>query len=188
MTKSEVVAIRQRRSFLSDQLESVQDRREDLVRELRKSPEGVARTGLEARIELLDKRILQLEQDIDIAGKAIANSPLALQSSEAEQERALPPGALSSSQITGISIVGMLAVGMPLAIAAARVMLRRASVPKPSPQVLESAARLERMEQAIDAVAVEVERISEGQRFVTQLMAGKQAEPPLLVERTLEAR
>lgn len=188
MTKSEVVAIRQRRSFLSDQLESVQDRREDLVRELRRSPEGVARSGLEERIQLLDKRILQLEQDIDIAGKAIANSPLALQSSEAEQERALPPGALSSDQITGISIVGMLAVGMPLAIAAARVMLRRASVPKPSSQVLESAARLERMEQAIDAVAVEVERISEGQRFVTQLMAGKQAEQPLLVERKLDAR
>jgi hypothetical protein len=31
--------------------------------------------------------------------------------------------------------------------------------------------RLERMEQAIDTVAIEVERISEGQRFVTRIMA-----------------
>ena len=31
--------------------------------------------------------------------------------------------------------------------------------------------RLERMEQGIDAIAVEVERISEGQRFTTKLMS-----------------
>ncbi|MGQ0650418.1 MAG: hypothetical protein ACT4P7_23000 [Gemmatimonadaceae bacterium] len=34
----------------------------------------------------------------------------------------------------------------------------------------ESAARLERMEQAIDAMAVEIERISETQRFTTRLL------------------
>ena len=33
------------------------------------------------------------------------------------------------------------------------------------------ALRLERIEQAIDAIAVEVERISEGQRFTTKLLA-----------------
>ena len=32
-------------------------------------------------------------------------------------------------------------------------------------------ARLERIEQAVDAMAVEVERISEGQRFTTRLLA-----------------
>jgi orotate phosphoribosyltransferase-like protein len=187
MTKAEVDAIRQRRSFLSDQLGSVQGRRDALVRDLRKSPDGVARQGIEERIRLLDQRTLQLEQDIDIASKAIANSPLAIASSLAEREKALPPGTLSSGQITAISIVGTLSIGMPLALAAARVMLKRASVPKPTPQILESAARLERMEQAIDAVAVEVERISEGQRFVTQLMAGKPAEQPLLVPRQADA-
>lgn len=35
----------------------------------------------------------------------------------------------------------------------------------------ETAMRLERIEQAIEAMAVEVERISEGQRFVTRLLA-----------------
>jgi hypothetical protein len=35
----------------------------------------------------------------------------------------------------------------------------------------EIVARLERMEQAIDSVAVEVERISEGQRFTTKLLS-----------------
>ena len=35
----------------------------------------------------------------------------------------------------------------------------------------EMSARLERMEQSIDAIAVEIERISEGQRFTTKLLA-----------------
>ncbi len=34
-------------------------------------------------------------------------------------------------------------------------------------------ARLERMEQAIDAIAVEVERVSEAQRFTTRLLSEK---------------
>ena len=33
--------------------------------------------------------------------------------------------------------------------------------------------RLERMEQAIDAIAVEVERIAEGQRFTSKLLASR---------------
>jgi hypothetical protein len=35
----------------------------------------------------------------------------------------------------------------------------------------ELASRMARIEQAVDSIAVEVERISEGQRFVTKLLA-----------------
>ncbi len=41
----------------------------------------------------------------------------------------------------------------------------------------ETMKRLERMEQAIEAVAVEVERISEGQRFVTRVLGEREREP-----------
>jgi hypothetical protein len=41
--------------------------------------------------------------------------------------------------------------------------------------------RLERMEQAIDAIAVEVERIAEGQRFTTRLLSERTGEPSQLV-------
>jgi hypothetical protein len=37
--------------------------------------------------------------------------------------------------------------------------------------------RLARMEQAIDAMAVETERISEGQRFTTKLLSERAREP-----------
>ena len=43
--------------------------------------------------------------------------------------------------------------------------------------------RMERLENAIDAIAVEMERIGEGQRFVTKLMA----EPGRGLERPLDA-
>jgi hypothetical protein len=36
--------------------------------------------------------------------------------------------------------------------------------------------RMERIEQAIDAVAVEVERVSEGQRFTTRLLSERASE------------
>jgi hypothetical protein len=42
-------------------------------------------------------------------------------------------------------------------------------------------ARLERIEQAVDAIALEVERISEGQRFTTRLLSEQlhsSAKPP----------
>lgn len=44
----------------------------------------------------------------------------------------------------------------------------------------DTSMRLERIEQAIEAMAVEVERISEGQRFVTKLLAerAKETLPP----------
>jgi hypothetical protein len=37
-------------------------------------------------------------------------------------------------------------------------------------------ARLERLEQAVDAIAVEMERVGEGQRFVTKLLAERKTD------------
>jgi hypothetical protein len=74
--------------------------------------------------------------------------------------------------ITLFIMIGVTSIGVPLARAFARRMDRDAS-PKLSPEVL---ARLERMEQAIDSIAVEVERISEGQRFTTKLLAERSAD------------
>ena len=61
-----------------------------------------------------------------------------------------------------------ISVGVPIAKALARRMDQRAGQPRIPSEVM---ARLERMEQAIDSVAVEVERISEGQRFTTKLLS-----------------
>ena len=54
------------------------------------------------------------------------------------------------------------------------MLWRRGSLPRHVPQSPENAQRLERMEQAIDSIAIEIERVSEGQRFVTRLMSDRQ--------------
>jgi hypothetical protein len=63
----------------------------------------------------------------------------------------------------------LFAMCLPVSFAWARRVAR--GTPRPAPIDREQRDRLERIEQAIDAVAIEVERISEGQRFVTKIMA-----------------
>ena len=75
-------------------------------------------------------------------------------------------------------MMGVTAIGWPIARALARKLDREALQPK---LPLELSGRLERMELAIDSIAVEVERISEGQRFTTKLLSERQqALPPKL--------
>ncbi len=66
------------------------------------------------------------------------------------------------------AMVAVICVGLPLARAHAKRMERGVD-PKILPNDLVD--RLTRMEQAIDSVALEVERISEGQRFTTKLLS-----------------
>ena len=78
------------------------------------------------------------------------------------------------------AMVATIAVATPLVRAFARRMERQGSAAKLSPEVT---SRLERIEQAVDAIAIEVERISEGQRFTTKLLterasaSSREAEP-----------
>ena len=64
-----------------------------------------------------------------------------------------------------------LSFGIPMMRARIRQMDRGLSNPSSDPQISE---RLQHIEQAIDAIAVEVERIAEGQRFVTRVMAERE--------------
>ncbi len=179
LSAADVEALKAKRSELSRQLSSVQGRRDDAARELMRTS-GPSAKGLEQRLAVIDERIVQLERDIASNGRELARAPGELVNEEATAQRY---GPFSSNQLTAISIVSIVMVWTPLAWAAARMMMKRANQPKPSPQLLEGAARLERIEQAVDAMSIEIERISEGQRFVTQLMSNR-APVPALVERT----
>jgi hypothetical protein len=66
----------------------------------------------------------------------------------------------------GTAIV--LAIGVPIARAFSRRMDADSRGPRIPAEVVD---RLERMEQTLEAVAIEVERITEGQRFTTKLLS-----------------
>jgi Arc/MetJ-type ribon-helix-helix transcriptional regulator len=84
----------------------------------------------------------------------------------------IPQGAVDIS-IAFFVMIAVTFIGTPLARAFARRMDRK---PVPAPAAGgEVVARLDRIEQAVDAIALEVERVSEGQRYVTKLMAEPRA-------------
>ena len=67
----------------------------------------------------------------------------------------------------------IISIGVPLVRGLIRRWDRAGNQP---PQSADTSARLERIEQAIEAMSIEVERIAEGQRFVTRLMTDKTPE------------
>jgi hypothetical protein len=69
----------------------------------------------------------------------------------------------------------VVAIGYPIARALARRIEGEGTRPAVPSDV---SARLERIEQSIDSIAVEVERISEGQRFTTKLLSDKAGPVP----------
>jgi hypothetical protein len=69
----------------------------------------------------------------------------------------------------------VIAIGLPIARAIARRTDRRgAGLPATD---ADTRARLERIEQAVDAIAIEVERVSEGQRYTTKMLGDLRALP-----------
>lgn len=177
-------ALLQRRSELGDQLASAQSRRGDLARELRSS-DRVSAPGIEARLKVLDDRIIRLEQEIDQTGQAIANtSPEVLAAVRAEPQAmaiAPPAGPRFVDRFADdiIPMAGMFSVFflLPLAIAFARLIWKRASVQPVARTAIGDAQvlqRFEQLQQSVDAIAVEVERISEGQRYTAKLLGDKE--------------
>ena len=170
---ADVAVLRDRANELVGQRSAVNSERASLSGRLRTAKTGPDATGLETHIAQLDARLLTIESDIGDIGRAISAAPYGLQQTTTSTGVPRPFGQPTSGQVTAISIVGIIFVLMPLSIAFARIMLRRATRP-PAPQIPKDVAdRLERMEQGIDAAAVELERIGEGQRFVTQLMSDR---------------
>ena len=88
----------------------------------------------------------------------------------------LPPHAFDNAipqQAVDISIgffltIAIIIIGLPLARAFARRMDRRGGTAQVSNEV---SSQLAHLNQAVDAIALEVERISEGQRFTTRLLS-----------------
>ena len=87
--------------------------------------------------------------------------------------------ALVSDMVFSLLIVasGLFAastIGFAIAWVRARERAARAEQ-RAGPAPSAGDARVERLEHAVDAIADEVERVSEGQRFVSQLLEGRVA-------------
>lgn len=176
-TTADIDALKARREELSNQLQSVDSRRSKLISQLKQTGDATATQGLEARLALLDARQLQLETDIQQTGQQLTSPAAGVIASTAA-----PPvfAGLGSKEIMTLSVLSIVLIWFPLAFVAARAIWKRSNRPAPPAAVFtETAQRLERLEASVDAIAIEIERISEGQRFVTKLLSESQPAPML---------
>ena len=85
--------------------------------------------------------------------------------------------AVGNALENAIPIVAIVSVFvfLPIAIAVARLIWRRATNAPRGAVTTDHATqqKLDHLQQAVDTIAIEVERISEGQRFVTKLMSDR---------------
>jgi hypothetical protein len=178
----------------SQQLAVLQAQRSVLERQINVSGPGPGTDPLVAQRKSLDEQVLRLQ--MDIAGtKAQLASRLGIPAerigANGRLTMSVPPDYYGQRRgpdpdaVVGMSFALIIAVAFPLAIAYARRIWRGKPSAATQPDTI--APRLDRLEQAVEAIAIEVERVAEGQRFVTKVFAERPsqaqvnmaAEPPL---------
>jgi len=158
--------LKAQRNELNGQLEGLQSTRREITGQLEDIAAGSPdRAPLEARLKDIDARTSAVDQMIAGNAAQIAQAA-AIPGAVVEPPPFVRQGPPEEAYILGGLF--MILIFFPLSVALARRVWRRsAAVVTSFPREL--AERLSRMEQAVEATAVEVERIGEGQRFLTRL-------------------
>ena len=159
------------RSELREQLETLTDERHGYLREIEDHGQvgGPAVTGMQQRITELDARINELDKAIAVADANVARTaaiPGAVVTPPPIVRRGPPEEAFIAVPIVFMCLM------LPIIIAYAKRIWRR---PVPASHQLPNdlGDRLSRLEAMGETTALEVERIGEGQRFVTRLLTDR---------------
>lgn len=165
-------AAQMQRRLIRDQLSSAEGQRDEVARELRQPDvQGVDKEGLEQQLRALDIRVLDLRQQLADA-QLRESQAAAMPGSTQPSPEQVSADRFEVAMTIGVMLTLVLAV--PLVIAYARRLWKKSAVTLSMTPELDR--RLDTIERAIETTAVEVERIGEGQRFVTQLMASRVAQ------------
>lgn len=162
-----------RREQLREQVNGLTARREGLRNDLKIATDNDSRAELQARIRELNARIVRMDDEIDRTSDLIANAPAIL----ITQGTSVDPGRIAdriAKDLVPLAGIFSVFVLFPLTLLLVRLMWRRGAAP-PQPATADPATneRLQQIQQAIDTIAVEVERISENQRFVTKMLGDR---------------
>jgi hypothetical protein len=178
-TAREVEGLKVRRQMLAEQLEGAEDQRQELTRSLQRvgdteegrSPDpgavSLTRAGLAVRLKDVDARIIQLERDIAATNRALTQaSPEVLAAYEQQRPREPVHTGPDDGDVIGTGIGGFF-IGMIVLTAGRRIRAwrrRRRGQPgfESAPAGVGPDPRIDRLTQAVDAIAVEVERIGRG--------------------------
>ncbi|MHB1312160.1 MAG: hypothetical protein ACYC3L_09100 [Gemmatimonadaceae bacterium] len=150
-----------------NQRDELMQERRNLVSELEHTSNPAASKALESRVAVLDARIADVEKQVATAEQMVvsrAGTPGVVIQPEAPRENGPPEEVYI---LGGLSLLMMLL--LPVSIGYARRLWRRGAA-APASMPPELSERMQNIERGIEAVAIEVERLGEGQRFVTQLL------------------
>jgi DNA repair exonuclease SbcCD ATPase subunit len=169
-----LAAVRQR-DELKKQVSSLEDTRRNLSEQLSEpNLSSVNKAGLEVRLAQTDKQLSEAQDALAAANAKVAQAAAVPGTNTLV---AVPSPRPTRDMPKNVAIVSLMflamatAVLLPISIAYARRLMGKTAAPKPQGVSPDLDERLRRMEQAIESVAIEVERVGEGQRFVTQLLA-----------------
>jgi archaellum component FlaC len=184
LSKAQIQALRDRRAEISNQLENVSSRRKGLADQLH-GKTGQDLAGLEQRIRILDDRIVQMETDLAVTGRQLTQGMTTATTSS-------PPPFLGIGADNAAMLGGMFTmfVMAPFAFAITRRVWKRTTAQSVRHESTVSEERIQQLEQSVDAIALEIERVSEGQRYVARIIteakaltAGQWQEPVRVAER-----
>ena len=156
------------RDILGEQLSDAQELRADLARQLNSDGQtGAGKASIEARIANVDARVTELDRQIAQSDATVATAAAVPGATERPPP---PPRTGQPDEAYALGALFMFIVLLPMSIAFSRRIWRKsAGVEVRLPP--EMASRMESLERGVEAIALEVERIGEGQRFVTQALA-----------------
>lgn len=158
------------REVLLEQRDRLRETRSSVASAMRDEQRTTADiSGLEKRLSVLDEQMVDLEKQIGQANVKEAQAAAVPGAIIEPPPYVRPPGPDWDAVLGGGALFSF-AMLFPFAIAYSRRIWRRSAkttVMLP-PEV---ATRMQAMEDAIESVAVEVERIGEGQRFMTQALS-----------------
>jgi hypothetical protein len=171
------------RSELERQLSQLNDRRRDLQRQRSNAGAAEARS-VEGRIAALDGRTVKIEDQLAQVNEQVATAIAANPQAGSYGFGAFPGTSIDGQIRRDIENAVQDAVAQGMMIGASsilgiyvlwrgfrRFVLRRK--PKPAPVIPDHTVQIQQLQHSMDSIAIEVERISEAQRFSAKLLKEK---------------
>lgn len=158
-------ALQAQRSVLTDQLESQTIRRDYLNQQLSRA-DGQAAAGLRAQLDAVDASVKATTDALARVDEAVNRTVTnGLPASYTSQASAIDARIQEIERVAvKVGTVGLVGIAA-IAVFLVQAFRRR----RPAPQVsFEDSNRLEQLQRAVDTIAIEVERISEAQRFMAK--------------------
>jgi len=175
----EIVTLRARELDLRDQLTKLKAQHQVLEAQS-KSGEGYLRIPAQMQLAQVNADIASTQAELmSVQGR------IALQPAMPGVVTVPPPATrpfldrIDNDAITAMFVATTLAILVPLSIAISRRLWRRGPKDSATSAAINGMnSRLERLEQAVDTIAIEIERVSESQRFVAKVLVDRPPSNP----------